>query len=312
MKKILSMLLLASVVALSSITVFADSQITVLVDGTQVDYPTAPVIQNGSTLVPLRQTFQALGSTVDWDNSTQTITANKDDITITLTIGSNTAYKNSNSFNVSVAPQIINGSTFVPLRFVAESFGSTVGWDNATQVVTIVSEKEIDVENTTTSETTTTETPTVSTNITTNLELLKYLENNYSIVHTTIGDIKLNFTTLENTFTFLPADYYITAQADIIDGVRFSTLEYSTQYTEAEKDLTREELKQHMYTLANDIIEKMPDKKITGCYDESFYKYPNIQQDLQVYKYYEWVNYTPNSAFDDYSKTKVSSFQWVD
>ncbi len=137
MKKILATFLLTMAMVLTTIPVLASSEISVLVDGVEVYYPTAPVIQNDSTLVPLRQTFEALGSKVDWDNATRTVTAEKGNTTIKLTIGNNTAYKNGNSLNVSVAPQIINGSTFVPIRFVAESFGCAVGWDKNTRTVII-------------------------------------------------------------------------------------------------------------------------------------------------------------------------------
>ncbi len=87
MKKFLTTLLLISLVAMSTTTSFANSEISVYVNGAKVSYTTAPLVQNGSTLVPLRQTFQALGSSVNWDNATQTIIANKDDTNITLTIG---------------------------------------------------------------------------------------------------------------------------------------------------------------------------------------------------------------------------------
>ena len=36
-----------------------------------------------------------------------------------------------------VAPVIIDGRTFVPVRFVADELGATVAWDNATKTVTI-------------------------------------------------------------------------------------------------------------------------------------------------------------------------------
>ncbi len=137
MKKILATFLLTMAMVLTTIPVLASSEISVLVDGVEVYYPTAPLIQNDSTLVPLRQTFEALGSKVDWDNATRTVTAEKGNTTIKLTIGNNTAYKNGNSLNISVAPQIINGSTFVPIRFVAESFGCAVGWDKDTRTVII-------------------------------------------------------------------------------------------------------------------------------------------------------------------------------
>ena len=36
-----------------------------------------------------------------------------------------------------VAPVIIDGRTFVPVRFVADELGATVAWDDATKTVTI-------------------------------------------------------------------------------------------------------------------------------------------------------------------------------
>ncbi len=149
MRKLLTSLLLATILTTTSIPVFASSEIAVYVDGAKVAYSNAPIVQNGSTLVPLRQTFQALGSTVVWDNATQTITATKDEANINLTIGNKTAYKNNDSFTISVPPQIINGSTYVPLRFVAESFGSEVSFNSATQTITINSkENEVTTNNT--------------------------------------------------------------------------------------------------------------------------------------------------------------------
>ncbi len=139
MKKFTTSMLISLIIILSSVPAFASSEISVFVDGDKVSYQSAPIVQNGSTLVPLRQTFEALGATVDWDNETQTVTSNKDDTTVVLTIGNNTAYKNNSSLNISVAPQIIDGSTFVPLRFVAESFGADVSWDGSTKTVTIES-----------------------------------------------------------------------------------------------------------------------------------------------------------------------------
>ena len=36
-----------------------------------------------------------------------------------------------------VAPVIIDGRTFVPVRFVADELGATVAWDDATKTVTL-------------------------------------------------------------------------------------------------------------------------------------------------------------------------------
>jgi len=39
--------------------------------------------------------------------------------------------------SVDAAPEVVNGRTFVPIRFIAETFGSTVTWLPETKGVTI-------------------------------------------------------------------------------------------------------------------------------------------------------------------------------
>ena len=39
--------------------------------------------------------------------------------------------------NLAVQPVVLDGRTLVPVRFIAESFGATVGWEGETQTVTV-------------------------------------------------------------------------------------------------------------------------------------------------------------------------------
>lgn len=112
----------------------------VFVDGQKLDVSTT--VESGTTLVPLRAIFQALGATVNWDGSTQTVTANKAQTTVKLQIGSPTAYKNGQPVSLQVPGKIIQGSTMVPLRFVSESLGANVHWDGTTRTITITSSSE--------------------------------------------------------------------------------------------------------------------------------------------------------------------------
>jgi|GEM_PF-787683 len=54
-----------------------------------------------------------------------------------LTIGQKTAYVNGEAKALDAAPIIKNGRTMLPVRFVAENLGGTVGWDGATSSVTV-------------------------------------------------------------------------------------------------------------------------------------------------------------------------------
>jgi len=114
------------------------AEIKVIVNGVTLAFDQPPIIQNDRTLVPLRAIFEALGAEVRWEQSTRTITAMRDDLTVSLQIGSNTLYKNGEAFyTLDVPAQIVGDRTLVSARDGAESFGAEVLWDGVTRTVTI-------------------------------------------------------------------------------------------------------------------------------------------------------------------------------
>ena len=98
---------------------------------------TAPVIRNDRTLVPIRAIIEALDGTVGWDGATRTVSLRIDDDTVKLIIDSKTAYHNGAAKQLDVSPTIINNRTMLPIRFIAESFELSVGWDGDTRTVTV-------------------------------------------------------------------------------------------------------------------------------------------------------------------------------
>ena len=96
-----------------------------------------PQAIDGRTMVPLRAIFEALGAEVNWNDATQTITGEKDGITVVLPLGSTTPTVNGQTATIDVPAVVQNGRTLVPLRFVAESFGVEVSWDGTTRTVAI-------------------------------------------------------------------------------------------------------------------------------------------------------------------------------
>lgn len=103
----------------------------------------APIIQNGRTLVPFgfigREALEAeVGYTQHPTTKlVDTVWLELDGTKVELKIGSNIAKVNGKDVKMDVACQIISGNTMVPLRFVSESLGADIGWDNATQKITI-------------------------------------------------------------------------------------------------------------------------------------------------------------------------------
>lgn len=101
------------------------------------------IIVNGSTLVPLRNIFKALGAKVDWDADTQTVIANKLNTSIQLQINQKVAYINGEPVELSAQAQIINGSTYVPLRFISEAFDCSVSWNPNSRSVNITRQAKV-------------------------------------------------------------------------------------------------------------------------------------------------------------------------
>lgn len=107
----------------------------IIIEGEQSEV--SAIIENGTTLVPVRDIFEALHAKVTWDQEIQTVTALKDDVAIILQIGNNTAYRNGEPVNLPVPGKIINNSTMVPLRFVSEAMGAEVNWEASTGTIII-------------------------------------------------------------------------------------------------------------------------------------------------------------------------------
>ncbi|MFZ5597101.1 MAG: DUF5050 domain-containing protein [Bacillota bacterium] len=110
-------------------------------NGKKVTFDVPPVIEDGRALVPLRALFETLGARVDWDGTERTVTAQKGEKIIKITIGSREALVNDRPAHLDVAAKIIDGRTLVPIRFVSEVLGADVSWDETTETITITDQQ---------------------------------------------------------------------------------------------------------------------------------------------------------------------------
>lgn len=148
-------------------TAFA-SDVSVYVDGNKVSFPDQqPFIDdNNRTLVPLRFVAEEMGASVEWLASDGVVLIDKSEeepqslldkakslldfqnlvkevknfinrTLISLKIGENRAQVNGEWKTFDTKPVLINGRTMVPLRFISETLGARVEWDDATRTVYI-------------------------------------------------------------------------------------------------------------------------------------------------------------------------------
>jgi hypothetical protein len=105
----------------------------------------APFIDkaSGRTMVPVRFIGEAFGATVTWDAPTRRVfvetkgSLNHRPLLMVMTVGSTRATVNGTTVTLDVAPAIMVGRTFVPLRVISETLGATVTWHADTRAVSI-------------------------------------------------------------------------------------------------------------------------------------------------------------------------------
>lgn len=128
----------ATVMSLLAVTAHADD-ITVTVNGAEVEFDQAPVIDNDRTLVPMRAIFEAIGAEVEWDNETRTVTSKKGETVIRLTIGSAEMVVDEKTVLLDVPAKIVGDRTMVPVRAISEALSCDVQWLGDTRTVVITS-----------------------------------------------------------------------------------------------------------------------------------------------------------------------------
>jgi len=100
-------------------------------NGIEKQTENAPFISQERTMVPLRIIAEALNAKVGWNSDTRTVIIAGRGETKNLVV------------DVPLpgdmgTPVIVNGSTFVPVRYVSETLGATVQWDGENKAVYII------------------------------------------------------------------------------------------------------------------------------------------------------------------------------
>jgi hypothetical protein len=121
--------------------VFTLDKTTVVMNGVTVPMETAPVVENGRTILPVRYIATPLGAQVLWNSKEQKVTlvgTHK----VELWIGKPTARVDGKDVpidpaNPKVAPRIVGGRTMLPLRFITETFGADIVFDAKLRTITV-------------------------------------------------------------------------------------------------------------------------------------------------------------------------------
>lgn len=158
MKKIAVILSFVLVLVMAVTAVGAG--VTVKLNGEAIDTrdangnEVAPFIEDGTTYVPVRAVAAALGIAIDWDGDTRTVIIG-DKGEAAPELGENVnIYINGIKFNPTdangkaVYPIIKDGTSYLPVRAVAQAFARKVDWDAESSSVLISDSARVDEDKT--------------------------------------------------------------------------------------------------------------------------------------------------------------------
>lgn len=296
MKK-LGVFLITTLLATNSLLA---APIKIHVDGKEIQPRVAPIVKNGTTLVPLRVISEELGAVVEWSSTTNLITIYSNKANLELKAGVLAMTKLDFASNLktevplSLAPIQVNSTTMVPLRAISEGLGCQIDYTNGSIYVT--------------SKTSTTQG--IATGLTeeTKMAIQNQLAGQYSICSTIAGDFYLSYdlTFNKDQLKYYPCDFEIAARLSEEDIIRLNDLTFVSPDTAA---YVKKQLKSHMQQLALELISSYPHAKFWGYYDLSHYETISGEQKLTTSYACTWMNYMPDANFT-YAGSKKGLFTW--
>lgn len=135
-KKLLGVLCLASALTLANAPVNAATLHPALnINQIYVTLQQPLQIINNVTYVPLKSMNAYLEVNTQWDQATKTVTLTKAGKTIKCTLNSKTVYVDGVAKTITSPVLIINGTTYVPARFISDIFGFGILYDKKANAI---------------------------------------------------------------------------------------------------------------------------------------------------------------------------------
>lgn len=131
---------------------YTGTNFKIFVEKKQINTPIPPIVlENGRSVVPVREIFEELGATVTWiDASPQRVKISLGGSSVVLTIGNKTAIVNGDYVTMETSARLIGmgsvGKTMVPVRFVSEMLSMQVDYDDESGIIDIYKPKIVEPE----------------------------------------------------------------------------------------------------------------------------------------------------------------------
>ncbi len=147
MKKLITTLFAATLTIFTMVTPVLAKDITLTFNGKTLNPTVAPIMVNGTTFIPLRIVADNLGAQTNYTKTAKNeyIEIVKSGTTIKLAVNAENGYPqvDGKAIDFKTLPKVVNSTTMVPVRFVSENLGCTVGYDSKTNTVSVSTDGQV-------------------------------------------------------------------------------------------------------------------------------------------------------------------------
>lgn len=121
----------------------------IISNGRNFKFDTPPVIRESRVLIPVRAITEAFGAEVIWDSEKKTVTITKEvedeldeleEIVILFDLVNDKVFINGEEQEIDISADNLNERVIVPLRFIAETLGLGVDFDQELNIIDIFEE----------------------------------------------------------------------------------------------------------------------------------------------------------------------------
>lgn len=144
MKKLASILMTGLLLLAPMQSIHAATNYFVTLNG--VKQNVTPIVQNGTTLLPVATVGKLVGYSATWNNKIKSGTLENPPIKVVFKLGSKslTVYEKDTDYQIKMTEpvKVINGKTYLPLRAVGEALGMKVGYNGKTKEISLNSKSK--------------------------------------------------------------------------------------------------------------------------------------------------------------------------
>lgn len=119
----------------------------ITLNGKPVQLSAPILVENGTTLLPIRAIAELLGIEVGYDSNYKVAIASSDNITLEVPIGYSFGVVNGKKVNIpNTHATLYNATTYLPLRYIADQLNIQINYSSATKIIEITTDGSSAIE----------------------------------------------------------------------------------------------------------------------------------------------------------------------